>query len=689
MHCRWPVPVLLALAMSCSRNPPPANAETSNRRIAPYGAWPSPITPDLVTSSAPVSEPLLSGDRVYWLESRPNEGGRITLMRWEATSGKRELVPPPFNVRSRVNAYGGGAYFVHGETVFFSNFADQRIYRMDSGQHPRAITPQGDFRYADCVVDAPRERAICVREDHTTRAKEAVDALVSVDLEGRGAPQVFASGHDFFSSPRVHLGKKSVDAGGNAQPDEVVWLTWDHPNMPWDGTDLWRAQIRGNGSLSPPEHVAGGPNESIFQPEWSPNGVLHFVSDRSGFWNLYRWAPATVGTPAHAEALAPMRADFGRAQFVFRLATYGFAGDRIIATYQEDGAGHLASIDPAKSIEQIDMPYGTFQWLSASAGGAVLVAGSPREPLSVVHLDLSSGRIEVLARSSSLSIDDRHLSLPEALSFPGWHGLTAHAYFYRPRNDDFAAPRGEKPPLLVRSHGGPTARSEPVFSPETQYWTSRGFAVLDVNYGGSTGYGRAYRERLNQRWGEVDVDDCLAAARFVVEHGDADGARLLIRGGSAGGYTTLAALAFRDVFRAGASLYGVGDLELLEKQMGATDKLEAHYTQRLVGPYPARRDVFIARSPLHSAHRISAPVIFFQGVEDDVVSANQARLMHAAVKKKGVPTALIEFPGEGHGFRKAENIRRVLTAELYFYSRVLGIALPPPVEPLPIDNLVR
>jgi dipeptidyl aminopeptidase/acylaminoacyl peptidase len=641
-------------------------------------------------ASTPVADPQLSGDRVYWLESRPNQGGRMTLMSWDVASGTRELVPEPFNVRTRVNAYGGGAYFLNGETVFFSNFADQRIYRMDLGHPPAPITPVGNFRYADCALDSARGRAICVREEHTAGGKEPVDTLVAVDLQGRAEPRVLAFGHDFFASPRVLLRPQRDGEIGNAKPDELVWLTWDHPQMPWDGTDLWRAVIQRDGSLSRPEHVAGGPQESIFQPEWSPDGALHFVSDRSGYWNIYRWAPAKDGAPNGAAALAPMRADFGRAQFVFRLATYGFAGNRIIATYQENGAGHIAAIDPANhSMEQIDVPYDTFWWVSTRATQAVFIAGSPREPTSVVHLDLSSGRRQILARSHSVSIDERYLSLPAALSFSGSEGHPIHAYLYSPRNDDFAAPRGEKPPLIVRSHGGPTGRSEPVFSPETQFWTSRGFAVLDVNYGGSTGYGRAYRQRLYGRWGEVDVDDCIAAAKFVVERGGADGARLLIRGGSAGGYTTLAALAFRNVFRAGASLYGVSDLELLEQQMGATDKLEAHYTQRLVGPYPARRDLFIARSPLHSASKIDAPVIFFQGVDDDVVPVNQARLMYAALKKKGLPTALIEFPGEGHGFRKAENIRRVLNAELYFYTRVLGIPLPAPVEPVEIDNLPR
>jgi dipeptidyl aminopeptidase/acylaminoacyl peptidase len=557
--------------------------------------------------------------------------------------------------------------------IVFSNHADRRLYRWTAGEEPRAITPEGAWRYADGVFDRARDRIVCVREEPFDDGREPDDTLVAVDARGRTPPRVIASGHAFYASPCV-------------SPDgtRLAWLTWDHPNMPWDGTDLWIATIAEDGTLGRPEHVAGGKSESIFQPSFSPDGVLYFVSDRTGFWNLQRWRDGSI------EAVLPMAADFGLPQWVFGMSMYAFeSADRIVAAYHEDGTGRLVTIDTrtgafATLAIPFDVVYGGVR---ADAGRAVFLGASTRDPKSIVSVDLATSEVTVLARASQLTIDPRHLSIAEPIRFPTDGGATAYGYFYRPTNADYAAPPGERPPLIVMSHGGPTARVEPELNPSIQFWTSRGFAVLDVNYGGSTGHGRAYRRRLEGRGGEVDVDDCIAGALVLVKRGDADRARLLVRGGSAGGYTTLAALAFREVFRAGASYYGISDLELLDQEAAASNKFESRYNHSLIGPYPERKDLYIARSPIHAVDRIRAPVIFFQGMEDNVVPPSQARGMFEALRAKKIPTAYLELEGEGHGFRKAATIERTIQAELSFYARVLGLSLDEELPPLVIENL--
>jgi len=452
--------------------------------------------------------------------------------------------------------------------------------------------------------------------------------------------------------------------------------------MPWDGTELWVGELKADGSLGPSECVAGAVDESIFQPQWSPDGVLYFVSDRTGWWNLYRWRDGRI------KPLCEMAAEFGRPQWVFGMSTYAFeSANCVICTYTQQGAWRLASLDTAtQKLELIETPYTEIEGLRAASGRVVFAAGSPTEAASIVQLDLATRQIEVLRRSSGTVVDAGYVSMPQAIEFPTEGGLTAHAFFYAPQNCDYIAPCGERPPLLVRSHGGPTAATSTTLAWEIQYWTSRGIAVLDVNYGGSTGYGRAYRQRLNDQWGIVDVDDCVNATRYLVQRGEVDGKRLAIRGGSAGGYTTLCALTFRDVFQAGASYFGVSDLEALTKD---THKFESRYLDRLVGPYPRRRDLYQERSPIHFADRLSCPVILFQGLEDKVVPPSQAELMVEALQAKGVPVAYIPFEGEQHGFRRAESIKRALEAELYFYSQVFSFELADPVEAVPIENLDR
>ena len=635
-------------------------------QLKPYGCWKSPITSDLIVSETIGLGPVILDDQdIYWVEMRPAEGGRNVIVR-RTPDGQTTEIAPPFNARTRVHEYGGGSIVVADSTVYFSNFADQQLYRMAIADAPQPLTPAADLRYADGTVDRQRGRIICVREDHTG-AGEAVNTLVSISLEG-GAAQVLVEGDDFYSSPRL-----SPDGS------QLCWLSWNHPNMPWDGTELWVAEVKEDGSLGSRERVAGDVDESVFQPEWSPDSILYFVSDRSGWWNLYRHADGV-------ESLYEMPAEFGLPQWVFGMSVYGFeSASRIICTYTQQGQWQLARLDPnTRQLEPIETPYTEISSLQVAAGFAVFCAASPAESTAVVQLDLTTGQLTVLRRSSEMAIDAKYLSTPQAIEFPTEHGLTAHAFFYPPQNGDYTAPASEQPPLLVKSHGGPTAAAASRLNLGIQYWTSRGFAVLDVNYGGSTGYGREYRQRLNEQWGVVDVDDCINGAQYLASRSLVDGNRLAIAGGSAGGYTTLCVLTFRDSFKAGASYYGVSDLEALAQE---THKFESRYLDRLIGPYPERRDLYRERSPIHFTARLDCPVIFFQGLEDKIVLPNQAEMMFEALKAKGLPVAYIAFEGEQHGFRRSENIKRALDSELYFYSRVFGFELAEAVEPVLIENL--
>lgn len=644
---------------------------------SPFGSWKSPITSDLiVASTVGLMEPLIDGDDTYWTEMRPAEKGRYVVVRRSADGALADINPPPFNARTRVHEYGGAAVVVERGVVYFSNFADQRLYRQRPGETPQPLTPEVEpacgLRYAAGIVDARRNRMICVREDHTAAGREPANTLVSLSLDenaDRNAGAVLVAGHDFYASPRL-----SPDGS------QLAWLAWNHPNMPWDGTELWLADVDADGSLVNARCVAGGLEESIFQPEWSPDGVLHFVSDRSGWWNLYRLRAGQV------EPLAPMEAEFGLPQWTLGMSTYAFeSATQIVCAYTQNGLWQLAALDTrARALQPVDTPFTSISSLRAGPGRAVFIGASPSQAPAVVEWNLRDGSFTVLRRSNSVTVDEGYLSLPEPVEFPTENGLTAHGLFYAPRNRDYTAPAGEKPPLLVISHGGPTGATSSALNLSIQYWTSRGIAVLDVNYGGSTGYGRAYRLRLNGNWGIVDVDDCCNGALHLARQGRVDGSRLIIRGGSAGGYTTLAALAFRDVFRAGASYYGVSDLEALATD---THKFESRYLDKLIGPYAERRDLYVARSPIHAADRLRCPVIFFQGLEDKVVPPDQAERMVEALRQKGVPVAWVPFEGEQHGFRQAANIKRALDAELYFYARVFGFELAEPVAPVHIDNL--
>jgi dipeptidyl aminopeptidase/acylaminoacyl peptidase len=636
-------------------------------KVAPYGSWKSPITPALVAggTGAP-TELALDGTALYWLELRPKEGGRYALC---ALKGGRavDVLGKEFNVRTRVHEYGGGSYAASDGTVWFTNFGDQRLYAKKGNAPPRPITKEG-VRYADFVPDPRRSRLVTVSEDHT-RNREAVNTISEVARDD--TTRVLVAGNDFYSSPRL-----SPDQG------RLAWLTWNHLEMPWDGTELWVADILEDGTLGRGRMVAGGREESVFQPEWSPGGTLYFVSDRGGWWNICRW------TRGRVEKTVSMEAEFGRPHWGFGQSTYAFESDRrVLCSYLRDGGWSLALLDTVSlRLRKMKAPYTDISYVRAGPGQGFFVGASPLEEAAVVRVDLGTGSARAVYRSKGAKVGAAFISVPKHVSFPTTGGKVSHAFFYPPKNGNYAPPRGERPPLVVVSHGGPTSFSPASLRMAVQYWTSRGFAVLDVNYRGSTGYGRRYMKELEGEWGVVDVDDCAEGALYLARQGKVDVKRLVVRGGSAGGYTTLCELTFRKVFAAGASYYGVSDLEGLEKE---THKFESHYCDRLVAPYPEGRAIYLRRSPVYHTDRLATPVIFFQGLEDVIVPPNQAERMVEALKAKGVPVAYIPFEGEQHGFRKEASTARALGAELSFYSRVLGFPLGEKESPVKIWNLAE
>lgn len=660
---------------------------------APFGSWKSPITPEIAAGgSVGFTMMRIDGPDIYWLEHRPAEGGRSVLVRRTGDGAVSDLTPQELSVRNRVHEYGGGEYAVSSGMVIFSAQQDERLYRQE-GQTLTPITPPpaalGQWRYADLTFTPDRKSMICVRETHSSDPIEPRNELVILPVDGSRPPRVLASGHDFYSFPRV-----------NPDGTKLAWTTWDHPQMPWDGTELWLADLHGD-HLEDIRKVAGGPEESLFQPSWSPRGELYVVSDRSGWWNLYRvdlsGTPAALARERHddpLDPLLPMEAEFGQAQWVFGLSSYAFlSGDRIACWVTQDGEDRLGVIGTgatrAPSMQWVDLPYrSAARNISIESDGIqtlVTIAGAPDRPTAILSLRIPEGSTastsEVLRESSELDLDPGYFSKPRTIRFPSADGRVAHAYYYPPQNPDYVPIAGSRPPLLVESHGGPTARTQASFDANVQFWTSRGFAVVDVNYGGSSGYGRAYRNRLRGSWGIVDTEDCVAAARWLVKEGLAEPKQMAIRGGSAGGYTTLCALAFHDLFQAGASHYGVADLEAIAVD---THKFESRYCDSLVGPYPEAREIYRARSPIHHTDRLSCPIILFQGLLDAVVPPSQSEAMIAALAAKKIPYAYVTYPDERHGFRNADNVRHSLLAELSFYAQVFGFEPADPMDPVPI-----
>jgi dipeptidyl aminopeptidase/acylaminoacyl peptidase len=688
--------------------------------VAPYGSWRSPITAKLIAEGGVgIMWPQSVGRSLFWVELRPLEDGRYVVVR-RAPDGKvADVTPAGVSARTLVHEYGGGMYVAFrvegGESVIFSDQSDQRLYRQDlrpapghapaagggpAGEAgpavwspPRPITPEPPaaraHRYADGRVTPDGRLLVSVRERHEAGG-EVINELVSLPTDGSAAPRVVASGHDFYAAPRL-------------SPDgrRLAWLTWDHPRMPWDGTELWTAALAGDGSVTGERLVAGGTDESILQPLWSPSGELWFASDRTGWWNLYAVDPApegrdTGGGPSAERPepcpLTTRTAEFAGVPWVFGLQNYVFLEDgRLVVCFTEDGRDHLAVLDAgaddaeALRLRELESPYTVVYSLTALGDRAGMIAATHTEGWQVAILDCGSGAAEVVRRGRPEPIDPAYISRPEPIVFPTEGGLAAHANYYPPVNPDFVAPTDELPPLLVNVHGGPTSSHDAKLDVDIQYWTSRGIAVVDVNYGGSTGYGREYRERLKGNWGVVDTVDSINAAKYLIARGDADPARVGVRGGSAGGYTTLNALTRFDFFSAGASLFGLADLETFAT--GGTHKFESQYLESLVGPYPERRDIYRDRSPIHHVDDISCPVILLQGLEDAIVPPLQADIIVEALERKGLPYAYLAFEGEQHGFRKAESIIRAEEAELFFYGRVWGFTPADEIEPVSIANL--
>jgi dipeptidyl aminopeptidase/acylaminoacyl peptidase len=638
----------------------------------PYGSWPTPITSELVVRSARLPNGLhLDGDDVWWSEGRPEEAGRVAVLRRAADGTVTEAVPTPWSARSGVHEYGGGAWWVRDGVLWFVDWATQRLHRVVAGGEPEPLTPEPEvprgLRYADGDLSPDGRTLLCVREAHHADGREATNTIVRLAAHEPSEPVVVVEGPDFVSDPRF-------DRDGAA----FCWLEWDHPDMPWDATRL--VVDRGGARTV----VAGGDRrESVGQPTWAPDGSLWFFGDRTGFWSLYRWTPERG-----VEPMVDLGQDIGFPAWVFGQRCFAFLGDgRIVFSYSDGGLERLAICEPdIGRVTSVDVPHTLVDQLCGHRDEAVYLAASPSTEVHVVAVAVDTGAVDVLVPPRDLGLDPSWCSVPEPIEFPTAGGVTAHALLYPPTNPDVVAPEGERPPLLVMIHGGPTAAARPMLQLSRQYWTSRGFAVVDVNYRGSTGYGRAYRDRLRGEWGVADVEDCAAVCEFLVARGDADPARLCIRGGSAGGFTTLAALAFHDVFAAGASHYGVADLGVLAEE---THKFESRYLDGLVGPWPEARATYEARSPIFHTDRIDRPLAVFQGLDDAIVPPNQAEMIVGALRAKGVPVAYVPFAGEQHGFRQAPNIRAALDGELSFYAQVLGFDLPADerIAPIEVENL--
>lgn len=650
----------------------------------PFGAWTTPVTSEVVVAAAVrLGEVRVDGADVVWAEGRPAEGGRTQLVRRRADGSIDELLPEWGNARTAVHEYGGGAWWVRDGVLWFTDWADQRLYRLEPGGDPVPLTPEparprGD-RYADGELAPDGARVVCVRERHhgdqaTAVVNEVVllDAAVS-DPQGPGEPQVLVTGPDFVAAPRL-----SPDGG------TLAWLQWNHPAMPWDAAQLVVRDL----ATDEETVVAGGPGESVTEPRWRPDGSLWFLSDRTDWWNLYRWPPGH-----DIETVIRTEADIGVPAWTFGTSRYAVLDDgRVVVARWRDGFDGLAVRDAGGTLTDLDLPFTAVGAVVAAGPDAVVVvAGSPTAEPGVHRIDLSSTppRVDTLRAPRDLGLAADEISVPEAVRFPSVDGAgeprTGRALFYPPCNPRHRGPAGQRPPLLVVIHGGPTSKALPVLTVGVQYWTSRGFAVADVDYGGSSGYGRPYRDLLRGQWGVVDVADCLAAARALAGRGLVDPERLCIRGGSAGGYTTLAALARDDTpFAAGADHFGVADLEALARD---THKFESRYLDGLVGPYPQERAVYVARSPITHVERFTRPLIVLQGAEDAIVPPAQSEAIVAALREKGVPVAYLLFDGEQHGFRRAENVRRALDAELSFYAQVLGFPHDGGLARVEVENL--
>jgi len=637
------------------------------KNTLPYGSWKSPITSALITSeSVTLDQVHIYDGSLYWLERRPMESGRSVIVSYRNNTTE-DILPPPFNARSRAHEYGGGVYCVCEHGLFFVNDADQEIYRVQHGKNPQPLTDTENIRFADLCFDSRHNRILCVCEDHNNSDIEACNSLVSIDIT-TGDINTLHQGYDFYSNPRV-----------NPDGSKLAWLCWNHPNMPWDGTELWLADVDGKDLLANALHVAGSESSSIFQPEWSPDNILYYVSDESGWWNLARYDE--TGTIA----VTTLKSEFGLPQWVFGQTTYAFSGiNTIFCTHITDGIGLLSRLDlDTLKLTDAGILQNSFASICANENSVCFIAASERTFTQVIKLDADNLESEVIASSCSADIDAGYISRGQSFCFDTRHADKAYAIYYPPANQQHQAPEGELPPLIVLCHGGPTGMADASLDLRKQYWTSRGFAIVDVNYSGSTGYGRTYRDRLKYQWGLRDVEDVCDAANYFADEGIVDKNRLIIKGSSAGGYTVLAALAFHNTFSCGASYYGISNLESL---IADTHKFESRYTDQLIGSYPEHKRAYYDRSPINFVDQLSCPVIFFQGLQDRVVPPSQAEQMVAALKNKGIAVSYVFFENEQHGFRQASTIQATLDSELYFYSVIFGFNPADKLPQISIEN---
>ncbi len=648
------------------------------KTAAPYGKWVSPISSKMVADSGTGHSALpreiqIAGRTVYWIERQADESGRYAILQLDPAGELTVHTPRPYSVATKVNEYGGGAYAVQNDVIFFCNSSDQRIYRQPDKDEPHPITPEppspGAHRYADLQVVKDRNALLAVRERHESE-QQVINELVSIRTDQVSDPLVIRSGRDFFSNPCL-----------NPDGDLLVWLEWDLPHMPWNETELWMADFR-DLQMSEPRRVAGGDRISIFQPEWDPFGRLHFISDVSGWWNLYRY------DVDHVEPILLMDADFGGPQWQFGFTTYTFQsnGD-IVCTYMQDGIGHIGIISQSdRTLTEIQCEYTSFLSPSIrtdSDNQIWFLGGSFRDTPHLATLNPITSTISNKASVKRFNYKHHGISIPYHFKFPSGADGDAYAFFYPPMNPDFEGVRDNLPPLVVMAHGGPTSSAATHFQLEYQFWTSRGFAIVDVNYAGSSGYGRAYRDKLKRGWGEMDVADCAAAANYLIQEGLVERDRIVIRGSSAGGTLALNALIHHHEFAAGAVYYGVIDISTMHQIF---HKFEAGYLEWLIGPLQEADDRYAERSPIHHIDQLSKPVIVFQGLEDTIVPPAQSETLTVALRNAGVPHAYLAFSGEGHGFRQSSTIERALEAELYFYSQVLNIPISDSIEPVEIHN---
>ncbi len=659
--------------------------QDTHKNNAPYGAWPSTISSQVLTQGLThLNEPQLDGEFCYWLESRPVDKGGCRIVRQLteqllSSEGTVETITPEdVSVRTRIHEYGGGAYRVHNKILYYVNDKDQRVYSLDNNNNaePLALSPEGNYRYADFCIDEHNQQLLCVCEIHKENQKEPENCIISLKLDGSSTTgfNLIVFGNDFYANPRV-------------SPDgtHLSWLTWNHPNMPWDNSECWVAELSAFGLLKKKHKVAGGVdgsrNESIFQPQWSPTGDLFFVSDRNNWWNIYRFNLDSKATHTVVE----MDAEFATPQWVFGMSTYGFLNSfTLLCCYTQAGRWQLAKVDTITSqFTPISLPFSNIMNIycdDENDRAVFMAAGDDSLNRVVLWQDNQHHNIRY---SGEFPIDSQEYSIAQAITFTNQHQQNVFGFYYSPHNTRYEECNETLPPLIVMCHGGPTGATSSALNLKIQYWTNRGFAVFDINYSGSTGYGREYRDRLKKQWGVLDVDDICAGADHLVQEGLVDPKRVLVRGSSAGGYSVLAALTFRNHFTAGASLYGIGDLSLLAED---THKFEARYLDQLIGPYPEAKSIYEARSPLHHVDQLRCPVIFLQGLEDKVVPPNQAEAMVAALNKNDIPVAYVTFADEGHGFRQPENIRYALDVEYAFYLSQFKLAIEDELPEVPYVN---